>query len=758
MLKKIIAIKNVGRFHNSAAGGDTHFGRHTLIQGANGHGKTTICTILRSLRTGDADYVMGRATLGATDPPQIELLMQSGQVRFDDRRWSSSYPHLAIFDSIFVCENVHAGDVVDTDQKRGLYRVIVGEAGVALAEEEAELALESRAKTGEITAAEKAIKTHLPDGMKLDSFVELPKISDVEGRIAAQEEKLKTVSQAASIKARSAFSTLKTPSLPDDLEATLAVTVDGIAEDAEQTVVNHLEAHRMIESGGPWVQEGLEHIDESCPFCGQNVKEIPLIKAYQAVFGDRYNELKNRINAMRARIDSSFNEIAAGNFNVLDEQYRNAVAFWSQHSIPELPEFPATISAGMLAVHSALASLLDRKAKAPLEELWLDARGLTAIAVYNEQKEKEAAFNAALGIANEAIKAKKEEAGDGNTVPIKAEIARLKAARIRHRNGVAQLCEERARALKEKADLDDKKATVRERLNDYVENIVSPYQKRINELLDDFNAGFTIDDTSHSYPAGVATSSYQIVINKRAVDLGSAETPRRVPSFRNTLSGGDRSTLALAFFIADLERNSDLGTSIVVFDDPFSSQDAFRRRQTIHEILKIGGKCSQVIVLSHDASFLKQIWEKCAASDCACLGIVDHGELGSKIMELDIEKACQGRTITEIDDLLSYYRYKAGKPIDIVRKMRVVLETYLTTTFRNSFQNAQWLGDMIREIRVTGSNHPAYHLYSQLDLINESAAYHHGEDLSDNTPDQLDPQELGGLVKKTLRIVNAIQA
>jgi hypothetical protein len=90
--------------------------------------------------------------------------------------------------------------------------------------------------------------------------------------------------------------------------------------------------------------------------------------------------------------------------------------------------------------------------------------------------------------------------------------------------------------------------------------------------------------------------------------------------------------------------------------------------------------------------------------------------------------------------------------------MRTVLETYLTTTFRNCFINIQWLGDMIKEIRETGASHPAHHLYAQLDLINDSAPYHHGEDLSGIKTDQLDPQELGGLVKKTLRIVNAIQA
>lgn len=55
------------------------------------------------------------------------------------------------------------------------------------------------------------------------------------------------------------------------------------------------------------------------------------------------------------------------------------------------------------------------------------------------------------------------------------------------------------------------------------------------------------------------------------------------PSFKNTLSAGDRTTLAVAFFLAHLERDTDIGRKIVVLDDPLSSQDAFRRRQTVQE-------------------------------------------------------------------------------------------------------------------------------------------------------------------------------
>lgn len=44
------------------------------------------------------------------------------------------------------------------------------------------------------------------------------------------------------------------------------------------------------------------------------------------------------------------------------------------------------------------------------------------------------------------------------------------------------------------------------------------------------------------------------------------------PSFKNTLSAGDRTSLALACFLADLERETAWAQKIVVFDDPCHSQ------------------------------------------------------------------------------------------------------------------------------------------------------------------------------------------
>ncbi|MFG1210416.1 hypothetical protein [Xanthobacter flavus] len=95
----------------------------------------------------------------------------------------------------------------------------------------------------------------------------------------------------------------------------------------------------------------------------------------------------------------------------------------------------------------------------------------------------------------------------------------------------------------------------------------------------------------------------------------------------------------------------------------------------------------------------------------------------------------------------------------IIRKMRVVLETHCRTTYPGSFLANDWLGDMVRKIREDRDAYPAQALYDELDQINGyTSLYHHGENMADTMPDQIDPTELTGFTKRTLCIVNALQA
>jgi wobble nucleotide-excising tRNase len=420
--------------------------------------------------------------------------------------------------------------------------------------------------------------------------------------------------------------------------------------------------------------------------------------------------------------------------------------------------FPRSISGAFRNLHTAALALLARKASAPLDAITADAALLQAITDYQDEISKVNAFQHAVGQANALITAKKAEAGRGDIASAQTELNRLKAHKIRHSPAVAPLCDGYARLSEEKIELEAAKALVRLQLDQHTANVVRPYENRINELLDDFNAGFKIAETRHSYAGGVATSSYQLVINQTAVDLGGGDAPQHTPSFKNTLSAGDRSVLSLAFFLAHLERDPALADRVAVFDDPFNSQDAFRRCRTIHEILKIGQRCAQVIVMSHDATFLKQIWEKCPPAQRASLELADHGQDGSKLAEVDLVMACRGRTASDTDALQAYCTTGSGEHIDLVRKMRTVLETYMRATYPAAFENDDNLGEIVGKIRAGDATHPAKSVYDNLNEINDyTIQYHHGANPFDTTPDNIDPIELKGFAKRTLKIVRAFQ-
>jgi wobble nucleotide-excising tRNase len=760
VLKKIIAVKNVGRFINSAYISVPECLKTTLVLGGNGFGKTTLASILRSNGTNDPAIVIGRARLGATSEPDVELLLDTGKATFRKGMWSGSSPEFLVFDSAFISDNVHAGDVVDLEQRRNLYRVIVGKEGVNLAIEEERLAGESRDRSSKLNAMEKAMKSHVPAGMKIADFIELPAESDVDVKIGEQAKTIEAVRAAGELKARAGLTIIGLPVLQDDLDAILAKTLKGMADDAQKQIAAHIERHKMGGGGESWLQKGVSYIaDDNCPFCGQGVSGIALVKAYQQVFADSYEQVKVSAEKARAAIERAFGGRASGAIETQIEANNGAVEFWSRYC--ELPELtsPKELASAISGLGTAALARLAKKIAAPQEAVPEDAEFAKALGQFEEARTAVIGYNETINKVNAEIAAKKAAIAGGDLKREEATLLRLNAQKKRHEKTIAALCIDHQRLTKEKAMLDQQKTEVRAKLEAHTNNVMKPYEGRINQLLDNFNAGYSIAQTKPAYGGGIASSTYELVINNTGVNLGDGKTPTDQPSFKNTLSAGDKSTLALAVFVAHLERDPDRAKRIVVFDDPFTSQDAFRRRQTVHEIARVGAGSKQLMVLSHDASFLRQIRDKCKTGECTALQLGDHRAAGIKIMSCDLDDACRGRAASDMDDLQAFVTTGAGKDRDIIRKMRIVLETHCRSTYSGSFAADDRLGGMVEKIKKVGDQHPAGALVDELDQINEySRDHHHGEDPEDGTSDLIDSQELTGYVKRTLRIANNLQA
>jgi len=301
-LRKIIAIKNVGRFLNYSASGDVELKRYNLLFAENGRGKTTLCAILRSLQSGEPGHIVGRTTLGVGGAPEVHLRTDTGNATFSAGAWNGTLPTLSIFDATFVAENVYSGDIVDLDHRRNLYRVIIGKEGVDLARQVDDLDAAIRERTSAIKDTRAEVQTHAPQGITAESFLPLAEDPDIDAKITAKQKDIESLRQADQIRARAALAPITLPTMPAGLEALLATTLEGLAADAARRVTAQITAHDMHERGEPWLAEGRAYIrNDRCPFCGQSLDGANLIEAYNSYFSAAYDALRQKIAQLRGR-------------------------------------------------------------------------------------------------------------------------------------------------------------------------------------------------------------------------------------------------------------------------------------------------------------------------------------------------------------------------------------------------------------------------------------------------------------------------
>jgi wobble nucleotide-excising tRNase len=338
-IRKIIAIKNVGRFHNYNASGDVTLKRHTLVFAENGRGKTTLCDILRSVQDGDPAPVNGRRTLGYPGAPEINILTDSGNLTFSGGAWSGKLPSLAIFDSTFVSQNIYSGDVVDLAQRRNLYRVIIGKDGVDLARKVDELDADIRTKTAEIRDRRALVQSHAPQGFHVDTFATLAADPDIDAKINAKQMELEAVRQADQLRARAALAALATPIMPNNFDALLATTVEGLATDAGSRVAAQIRSHDMHGRGEVWLSEGLTYVrHDKCPFCDQSLVASALIQAYSAHFSSAYKGLRDQIESLRTSIENVFGDRAIAQAERTIDANEAAAEFWARYCVITRPE------------------------------------------------------------------------------------------------------------------------------------------------------------------------------------------------------------------------------------------------------------------------------------------------------------------------------------------------------------------------------------------------------------------------------------
>jgi len=367
-------------------------------------------------------------------------------------------------------------------------------------------------------------------------------------------------------------------------------------------------------------------------------------------------------------------------------------------------------------------------------------------------------YNQRVRDINAAITELKQPQRRDDINVVKADLLRLQQAKKRHEPAVVSDCTALTNEMNRKQQVNGLKSAAKTQLDQHCQSVLQTHQDDLNSCLTQFNTSFRIANTRHNYVGGTPSSHFQIEINNVAVELGDERTSESTPCFKTALSAGDRSALALAFFFSTLRRDPNLAHKIVILDDPFSSQDRFRRASTQYLIGKLAEDCDQVIVLSHDPHFLSAVEQDTQATGIARLQAVAVGD-AVEISPCDLNAIIGCPLAAERARLSAFVSAGQGLPLDVARSIRPVLEGHLRQAAPGAFNGMNMLGDMITAIRAStpGDSLHRFALHAdELDQINRySRAFHHPPGVTAPIP-QVDNAELKGYVTRALRVVGGI--
>lgn len=755
MIERILEITNIGTFYHWKPESPPILRKLTLIYGPNGTGKTTLCAILRSLARNDPDILKGRKTLGGEGETRVEIKLDNGEgCIWDGTRWSGTPPKIEIFDEQFVRDNLYT-DVVEIEHQRNLHRVIIGEEAAKIADQIARLDSEGRKIQGNLTSLEKTLQSHA-SGMKLTDFFKLANNPSVEMEITNQELLIRSLEDAEKIANGQLLQRLELPSMPQGVEELLSRTLDCVAEDAERAVMQHLELHGSLDR--EWLQRGLNHIEnDECPFCGQRIAGVQLVEAYRTVFSQAYQELKRTVQERLRQLRELFGRTSAEKLAKTLAESKASLAFWKTYvgEAVEQVRDPVDWRNAWDAHHDTAVAALEAKANNPLEPVPTEAVAAAASAL-TKALGALAEYDREIASLNKIIKGRKQDVSTVQLAEAKNRLQRLKLTRVRHQPDVTSLYNEYQGKLVEKKQIEAQKENLRKSLENRVAELAKSCESRVNELLGLFNAGFRLMNISAHNTGGPPALGWQIAIREKAVDLRHAKTHPSQPSFKNTLSAGDRSALAFAFFIAQLELKPDRAERIVVFDDPYSSLDRFRRWNTNRIILDTLKPISQMIVLSHNEDFLRQVDLKTDSKTKCILEVVEGEESGARLVEGYEIRPTMVFWLDELNQIRDYVDKGEGTPFDVGRQLRPVLESAFRYMFPKKISAKDNLGAIIGKIKNWGGEwgSTADDMKNIEDYTNK---LHHGGDSATGHVENLEPEELKAFARRVLNIVKVAE-
>ena len=761
MIKNIRLLRNIGQFEHVDAGKNIDLTKLTLCFAENGRGKTTLTAIMRSLAQNDPAPIVERIRFGASDLPHVVITGDDvvGQIVFKDSSWSGPTPQIVVFDDRFVEENVYSGLTVSSQQRQHLHDLILGPEAVRLQKCLDEQIDKIEHHNRELRSLESAVRPHLPEGFAMERFCLLKPDSKVDEHITEVEAKLSA--------ARAQEKLIKTPGfrlteLPTyDLQATnelLASTLVTLEQDAVTRIQEHLKA--MPKDGEDWLANGMRYVSERgdaksyCPFCGSSLEASLLIDHYRAYFSEGYSSLKQKISVLHLELQRRFGPELRANF---EQELRVAIErhqFWEEFITitPITIETDSTFEACTVALH-AILQVVEAKRSAPLERMTVPTEAHQAVEEYAKHARVVIELKERLAEANRQIDELKARVESLNIEELANQSKLLKATKIRYEGTVSNLCDAYLKEIALKSATENTRDEIRRQLNKHRTEVFPAYENAVNQCLEKFGTGFRLADLRPRNLRVGSTTTYGAQVRATSIDVGSSSNSPE-PSFGSVLSAGDRTTLAFAFFFASLDRIAEPEETIVVIDDPISSMDSGRALSSAQEIRNLTSRFGQVIVLSHDRTFLCAIANHADQKTVTPIEIVRIAE-GSDIATWDLQAESQSEHDVRFQAFQMYLGEGLGNRRNIAQSIRLHLEGYLRVVCPQYMPagrplGRQFLSECFERLNSDDEILSSSRLNEVKGLLEFSSKYHHDTNSAWESETIVDA-ELQSYVRRVLR-------
>lgn len=699
MLDKLSLIRNVGKFDSVRAGANLNLNKLALIYAENGRGKTTLATILRSLGNKESLPIIERTRLGGQGEPHIVIAHDNGSAAiFQQGAWNEVDVNILVFDDSFVTDNIYSGVDVATEHRQKMHELIIGAEGVALNARLQQIVARIETHNQAIREKGTRITAAMRCGLSIEEFCALEDVEGIDNLLQEAERALAAGKKSEAIAQKNSFLSLTLPDFDTEaLTSLLAKSLPDIDATSAAQVNEHIAS--LGEGGESWVATGTKVASEKdlsdCPFCKQNLSGSDIIAHYQSIFSREYLALKEEISNSLTSLGRDHRSELMIAFERNVRTLAESRQFWSEFiDIPEIDLDTALVASLWRSCFDAIKAALDTKKESPLETFSLSQKTLDLIEKYRTARNDVHEVSNIFLVLNETIELLKERALESNVAALEADLNRLHAVKSRHGEAVSALCDDYLAEVALKAATEEERDQARSALDQYREQVFPQYQDAINRYLVRFNAGYRLEGVSSVNNRGGSSCNYSVLIENTPVPLKSNQAGQ--PSFKTTLSSGDRNALALAFFFTSIEMNANRANLIVIIDDPMTSLDDHRSLTTIQQIKGLVNTVEQVIVLSHSKPFLCNLWSSAQSLPISATKISRSGS-SSTLSEWDVNQDC----ITEHDrNYLNVSEFiKNGDDTDersVAIALRPILESYIRVTCPNVFPPGSLLGPFIR--------------------------------------------------------------